>query len=520
MTSWIDTAFWVRLMDVVSAPLPMLFIVASLAFAAAVVVAETGVKNRSRLLRDLVHEHLGKSREKGAWTSKEPLHAFARALDDRRFDHLATQVREFAESTHVSQPEGVLFNAFQAADFFRVDRCREELSRTGNRTPLLPPSVQDVAPGLLTSIGILGTFVGIVVGLIGAQTNDPNMPLDIEALMGGLGISFVSSLFGLFLSIVVTVVGRQVDAIADDALTDLILDLDRAVERRTPQQLLERLVAQQEQATGALQTLKTDLSEALERALNQAVATHLAPTFQMLERHTSEMKDATIKLAEGSAERQVEGVSVLVERFKAQMNDALGEPMIQAGQALTGFAATQANVTELWSDSAEQLVETTLRLEASTRSQHELVERVNQVLASAKGVSERIEATGARLSATSQALAAQLDATRHVTATQQEASANTLSAVQQMHQAMAARLQAWETITAEFDRLNHELVDGMTHFAAQFPEQIRGNLELFDAELARAVDHLGKAYSGLRDQVIEFNDSFAEAVDRLPRAHG
>jgi len=56
------------------------------------------------------------------------------------------------------------------------------------------------APTLLTTLGILGTFFGIVAGLLAFDVN--NIDGSIEGLLGGMKTAFITSLVGMFLSIV------------------------------------------------------------------------------------------------------------------------------------------------------------------------------------------------------------------------------------------------------------------------------------------------------------------------------
>jgi flagellar motor component MotA len=55
------------------------------------------------------------------------------------------------------------------------------------------------APNMLTSLGILGTFVGIVVGLIGFDVNA--IDASIGTLLAGLKTAFITSLVGILLAI-------------------------------------------------------------------------------------------------------------------------------------------------------------------------------------------------------------------------------------------------------------------------------------------------------------------------------
>lgn len=59
-------------------------------------------------------------------------------------------------------------------------------------------------PALLTSIGILGTFVGIVIALMGFDDN--NIKLHINEIISGMQTAFISSVIGVFLSIALKVI--------------------------------------------------------------------------------------------------------------------------------------------------------------------------------------------------------------------------------------------------------------------------------------------------------------------------
>jgi chromosome segregation ATPase len=55
------------------------------------------------------------------------------------------------------------------------------------------------SPGLLTSLGILGTFIGIVIGLL--DFNPKQIDESIELLLNGLKTAFITSLAGIFTAI-------------------------------------------------------------------------------------------------------------------------------------------------------------------------------------------------------------------------------------------------------------------------------------------------------------------------------
>lgn len=61
------------------------------------------------------------------------------------------------------------------------------------------PSFTNHAPTLLTTLGILGTFAGIIAGLLAFDIN--SIDISISGLLDGLKTAFITSLVGMSLSI-------------------------------------------------------------------------------------------------------------------------------------------------------------------------------------------------------------------------------------------------------------------------------------------------------------------------------
>lgn len=61
-------------------------------------------------------------------------------------------------------------------------------------------------PGILVGFGILGTFVGLTIGITEFNINTTdNIKKSIQTLLSGMGTAFVSSVWGMLLSIVFSV---------------------------------------------------------------------------------------------------------------------------------------------------------------------------------------------------------------------------------------------------------------------------------------------------------------------------
>lgn len=56
---------------------------------------------------------------------------------------------------------------------------------------------REYAPTLMGALGILGTFIGIIIGLLNFNTE--SIDTSIPVLLGGLKTAFITSIVGMFL---------------------------------------------------------------------------------------------------------------------------------------------------------------------------------------------------------------------------------------------------------------------------------------------------------------------------------
>ena len=71
--------------------------------------------------------------------------------------------------------------------------------------------MHDAASGVLVGLGLLGTFLGLTVGISGFDSSDSdNIQQSIQNLLGGMSTAFITSLFGMFFSLVYTLLDKPI----------------------------------------------------------------------------------------------------------------------------------------------------------------------------------------------------------------------------------------------------------------------------------------------------------------------
>ncbi len=161
--------------------------------------------------------------------------------------------------------------------------------------------------GTLTGLGILGTFLGLSMGM-GAFSGDDIFSIsdNVGSLLSGMKVAFHTSVYGIFFSLVFNVVYRSIMSDAYETLGEFL-----DVFRQTAQPI----------------ALKEDENAATMLVYQAGMANSLK---QMLE------------LLKGNAMEQTAGVERIVDKFTVQMQTALDTDFKKLGNVLKSAGESQA----------------------------------------------------------------------------------------------------------------------------------------------------------------------------------
>ena len=130
-----------------------------------------------------------------------------------------------------------------------------------------PSLIASASPALLTTIGVLGTFVGIFIGLVNFDVGniDKSVPLFLE----GMKVAFVTSILGMgsavFLRVTYAAVPRKAlaESVGPEEIYSVLTEL-----RNTTREGFENLTSEFRQFA---ETMAEDNSKALIEALEQVI---------------------------------------------------------------------------------------------------------------------------------------------------------------------------------------------------------------------------------------------------------
>lgn len=188
--------------------------------------------------------------------------------------------------------------------------------------------------GTMSGLGILGTFLGLTLGMIHFTGNDIFTISDnIGPLLDGMKVAFHTSVYGIFFSLVFNFVYRGLMA---DAYEKLSVFLE------TFHECAEPSVSTVDENTSAMLIYQANMANSMKTIM---------------------------ELMKGQAAEQTKGLSQIVQQFVNQMSETMGSDMEQLGTNLKEACEAQAT----YARNFQRLEESTKLLLEASRSMHDTV---------------------------------------------------------------------------------------------------------------------------------------------------
>ena len=205
-----------------------------------------------------------------------------------------------------------------------------------NEATVVQPAVHarffDTVPNQLVGLGILGTFLGLAAGVgLASGKLDSGDPQEIQQalsqLLNGASLAFMTSIFGLGLSLVFLWTERWMIGSVHRRLNTWVERLETCVELVTPEQISLEQLEHAKRQTIQLERFNTDLVFALESALDQKVAQRLVPE---LEKVVQAIHDLRVDRQDSNQAL----IQRLVEEFSQTLTQSAGREMDQVASTL------------------------------------------------------------------------------------------------------------------------------------------------------------------------------------------
>lgn len=188
----------------------------------------------------------------------------------------------------------------------------------------------EVIPGILTSLGILGTFIGLVRGLGALDlSNADNTMRSISDMIGGMTFAFGTSIAGIACSLIFNIINRA----SVGATQRAIDDFHEAFTEFVMQQPLSdnvQTICQREDQAAFMRHAVGELSTRMGEGVAEAMERSMVPVVQTMN-----------QFIVGETQAQLEGLDRIVAHFVNRLNGALDGQLTRLGQTLTALNQSQ-----------------------------------------------------------------------------------------------------------------------------------------------------------------------------------
>lgn len=214
-------------------------------------------------------------------------------------------------------------------------------------------SLYHAFPGVLTSLGLLGTFVAILLGLSGLRMDPSGTVTGLDNLIANLSGKFLTSICALGLSVVFLMVELMIcQPRLRAARARLVGVLGDVLPYLSPSRLLldlQRQSVKQSTALGHIsadivdkfsEVFKADLAPVFAHGISNSMAsqlqTEMGPTLTELTSTMRELKETVARLESTKQESVVGELRGLTESLERSLKETLGDMGRQFQTALTG----------------------------------------------------------------------------------------------------------------------------------------------------------------------------------------
>ena len=263
--------------------------------------------------------------------------------------------------------------------------------------------------GAMTGLGILGTFVGLSLGLQSFNTGSTaEITNSIAPLMGGIKVAFHTSIYGMIFSLCFNYIYKRKLSEAEGAMSAFLTAYRKYVMPDTATDGINKLMELQQQQTAAVNSL----AKTVGRELGESLTNLLEPRFE----HFEAILDAFARTA---TKDQKEALQEVTRAFVAEMNQTLQASFTRLGQVLEETCSLQTE-----NNTRQQLAMVSLQTALEqTGSTAEYLKQIREQVTAlcetmeqySQAVSRTQQRTGQDLSATSQLFCKTVEEIREVT---------------------------------------------------------------------------------------------------------
>lgn len=368
----------------------------------------------------------------------------------------------------------------------------------------------EALPGLMVSLGFLGTLIGMVVGLSGFDMGDETAIMgSIETLIPGMRFAFMTSVFGVVASVAFTLITRFVNGSTARAITSFYGAMSRYAGVLSVDPMTQIAIYQQEQ-TALIQTMAKDFNGELTGKITGAI-----------ENATLPLQETLSKFVTVTTQEQMRFLDAVVTRFVSHMDKALNGQFQNLADIIDETVKNQERLLTAVDGHVNSIARTSVDLTRYEQQAAGMLEKLDGYVNRLNASQKQIDEAYLRVSGNFEQM--------QLVSRQQAEYLKTVSSMQNVAadsvRALKESAKSVETASATLSATGDKLIQLRASFDADTAraadrlfEAHRKALGEAEAEMAQTVDALSAFMHEYTRRVDEVTASIADTVARIPDA--
>ena len=381
-------------------------------------------------------------------------------------------------------------------------------------------------PGILTGLGVLGTFIGLLYGLTSLgnidlrSDNFSQLSNGIFDMIAGASVAFKTSVWGVVASLGINIVEKW----AYNSISSKLRLLQNCIDQLYPHIDAETILEKVERSTsntsqvmstlaeqiGAkLQASMQDISQNIVKALENTLRSLLVPTLKEISKNASQQANSAAEASVASMEKVIEkfmgeisGAANQQQQLIQNTNQSLGETVNHlVSEVKQHEDATQTQVSNLMEQQSgfvSQLTNTLAAQDAQNKSAYE--NTIASLANSRQAFDDQMQALTLKLN----------EMIDNVQQTTHQSVASTQTSQQAITQSIETNIQRQEEI-------NGKLAEDLAKVSEQF-DRFSSSIPNLNQGLVQAAGHLENAASNVTSVSTTFATSAQTMVQEVNKA--
>lgn len=228
---------------------------------------------------------------------------------------------------------------------------------------MIQRNLLNLVPGVMTGLGILGTFIGLSFGLQHFSTGTTQEISDsIAPLMDGIKVAFHTSIYGMVFSLFFHYIFKKKLEDASNTMYDFLNDFRKYVVPDNENEVINRILLYQKQQVEGLSNMTDSIANQMANRIGEVMT-----------KEFDRMNQSMDRFVEIASEQQVQGVQAIVHQFVTSMQEVLGEHFQNLLRSIE-------HTSELQMQNSDSLKHTIIQMDDATKKMQEINQTSLQIL--------------------------------------------------------------------------------------------------------------------------------------------